>query len=108
MVPLNRHDSREPYVIGHWPILICHSPSPRHPNHVLVGREPARVESLDGVRHRREKLDETAAVLPGLRVTESKVGTTDERAGRIERKRRDIRQELLPVVTLLKKILLDV
>src|SRR5207244_12961596 len=79
---------------------------PRHPNHVLVGRELTRVESLDGFRHRRQKLDEAAAVLPRLSVAESEVGTADEHAGRIQRKRRDIRQEMPPVVTLLKKILL--
>src|SRR6266850_6209373 len=94
--------------ICHWSFLNSHMsfvslPSPRHSNHVFVGRELSRVESLDRFRHRRQKLNEAAAILLRLRITEGEMGTADERAGRIQGKRRDIRQEMPPVVTLLKK-----
>src|SRR5260370_439904 len=94
------------YVNGHWPLVICRLL--RHPNQIFIAHKLSRIEGLHNILHRRQKLDETAAELPRRLCTEREMRAADEHAGRIERKRGNVRQEVPPIVTLLKEILLDI
>src|SRR6266566_2542340 len=82
----------------------------RHPNEILVTRQLSGIERFNDLRHWRQKLNKAATIelARGQRITESEVRAPDERAERIHRKCRYIRQEMPPIIALLKKILLHV
>src|SRR5439155_25105775 len=81
-----------------------------HPNEILVTRQLSGIERFHDLRHWRQKLNEAAPIelARRQRITEGEVGAPDERAERIHRKCSDIRQEMPPIIALLKEILLHV
>src|SRR5436190_23074977 len=82
----------------------------REPNEILVTRQLSGIERFHDLRHWRQKLNKAAPIelARRQRITDGEVGATDERAERIHRKCSDIRQEMPPIIALLKEILLHV